>query len=377
MNFAFFFHSLRSDWNNGNAHFYRGIVSELLATGHRVRVHEPADGWSLTNLVAAEGEAPLEGFRLAYPELRSESYDGLNVPAMCAGADAVIVHEWNSPELLGSIAEFAAEHPETAFFFHDTHHRAVSDPTYFQRLDLGGFDAVLAYGRSLARAYEGKVPTVRVWHEAADVRRFRPLRPTGKRRGVVWIGNWGDDERAEEISEFLIEPVRRLACDAAVYGVRYPDEARKALAAAGIVYGGWLPNYQAPEVFARHRATVHIPRGPYVRQLPGIPTIRPFEALACGIPLVSAPWTDEEGLFTPGKDFLVAADGEEMTASLDELLRSESLAAGLRDQGLRTIHERHTCAHRVRELLAFATETLAAKAFGGAVPGTRFADEGS
>jgi spore maturation protein CgeB len=41
--------------------------------------------------------------------------------------------------------------------------------------------------------------------------------------------------------------------------------------------------------------------------LPGIPTIRVFEALACGIPLVSAPWDDSEHLFRPGEDFLVAA----------------------------------------------------------------------
>jgi spore maturation protein CgeB len=46
------------------------------------------------------------------------------------------------------------------------------------------------------------------------------------------------------------------------------------------------------------------------RALPGIPTIRVFEALACGIPLVSAPWDDAEGLFRPGEDFLVARDGD-------------------------------------------------------------------
>ena len=52
--------------------------------------------------------------------------------------------------------------------------------------------------------------------------------------------------------------------------------------------------------------TVHVPRRPYVEALPGIPTIRVFEALACGIPLVSAPWADSEGLFPPGRLPLVA-----------------------------------------------------------------------
>ena len=54
---------------------------------------------------------------------------------------------------------------------------------------------------------------------------------------------------------------------------------------------------------------MHVPRRFYVTHLPGIPTIRVFEALACGIPLISAPWDDAEGLFTPGEDFLVAKDG--------------------------------------------------------------------
>ena len=133
-----------------------------------------------------------------------------------------------------------------------------------------------------------------------------------KRSDLVWIGNWGDDERTEELIEFLIEPVRRLGLKADVYGVRYPESARRLLAEAGIAYQGWLPNFRVPEVFARARMTVHVPRRPYAHRLPGIPTIRPFEALACGIPLICAPWKDCEGLFRPGEDYLVASDGDEM-----------------------------------------------------------------
>ena len=113
-----------------------------------------------------------------------------------------------------------------------------------------------------------------------------------------------------------------------------------------------LRGHRAPELFARHRVTVHVPRRPYVEALPGIPTIRPFEALACGIPLVSAPWEDAEGLFRPGRDFLVARHGAQMRGHLREILRDAELAAALRASGLETIRARHTCAHRVDELLA-------------------------
>jgi spore maturation protein CgeB len=106
-----------------------------------------------------------------------------------------------------------------------------------------------------------------------------------------------------------------------------------------------------PEIFARYRVTVHIQRRPYAAALPGIPTIRPFEALACGIPLVSSPWRDGEGLFTAGRDYLVARDGAEMTRLLRMLLDHPARSKALAERGRRTVLERHTCAHRVDELL--------------------------
>jgi spore maturation protein CgeB len=107
-------------------------------------------------------------------------------------------------------------------------------------------------------------------------------------------------------------------------------------------------------VFAQYPLTVHIPRGPYTRLLPGIPTIRVFEALACAIPLISAPWQDSEGLFKPGTDFLMAANGQEMRNQLRRVLDSADLRAELAWNGLRAIHERHSCAHRVNELMEIA-----------------------
>src|SRR5205823_5829299 len=102
-------------------------------------------------------------------------------------------------------------------------------------------------------------------------------------------------------------------------------EARAKLTDAGIRYSGWVANYEVPEVFSRFKVTVHIPRRPYLDALPGIPTIRPFEALACGIPLVSARWADAGGLFTRGEDFMVAQNGDEMADCLRLLIEREDL----------------------------------------------------
>jgi spore maturation protein CgeB len=196
------------------------------------------------------------------------------------------------------------------------------------------------------------------WHEAADVRVFHPIPKIARTLDLVWIGNWGDDERTAELQEFLMKPVRDLQLNAEVYGVRYPAEAIAALESAGIRYRGWLPNYKVPEAFARARVTLHIPRRPYVRELPGIPTIRPFEALACGIPLICSPWFDTEHLFTPGKDFLIAHNSIEMTQLIQQVLSDPAFAEELAINGLATIRQRHTCAHRVDELLAIYAELV-------------------
>jgi spore maturation protein CgeB len=174
---------------------------------------------------------------------------------------------------------------------------------------------------------------------------------------MVWIGNWGDDERSAEIYDYLIDSARllkHLRC--AVYGVRYPEEAISALADAGIIYKGWTPNFDVPRLFARAKLTIHLPRNLYRHRLPGIPTIRPFEALACGIPLVSAPWEDAEGLFSPGQDYLVARNGRELERHVGDVLRDRELATELSRRGRRTILERHTCAHRVDQLLSIFRE---------------------
>jgi spore maturation protein CgeB len=360
MHVVMFYHSLVSDWNHGNAHFLRGVATELLSRGDSVRILEPHDGWSRANLVAEHGQMPIAGFSRAYPGLMSETYelDSLDLDGVLDGADLVLVHEWSDHTLVRAIGEHRARDGRYHLLFHDTHHRSVSDRGSMAAYALDAYDGVLAFGDPIRRRYleEGWARRAWTWHEAADARVFRPLPNRARDGDLVWIGNWGDDERTAEVREFLIEPVRRLGLRARVYGVRYPERARAMLADAGIEYAGWLPNYDAPEVFARFAVTVHVPRRPYVEALPGIPTIRVFEALACGIPLVSAPWDDAERLFSPGWDFLVASDGGEMCRHLRSVLDDPARARALAQHGRRTILDRHTCAHRVDELMAVVHE---------------------
>jgi spore maturation protein CgeB len=355
-----FCHSLVSDWNHGNAHFLRGVTRELLHRGHELRVYEPRDGWSMRNLRAGHGDAPIAEFRRAFPELESRTYDrvGFDLDEALDGAELVLVHEWNEPWLVAAVGRHRERTGGYRLLFHDTHHRAKTAPHEIERMDLAGYDGVLAFGDVIRRIYleRGWAQRAWTWHEAADVRTFHPLPGTEPDQDLVWVGNWGDDERTRELREFLLTPARRLRLTGTIHGVRYPWRGRLAIRLAGLRYRGWLPNHRAPDAFARSRLTVHVPRRPYAQALPGVPTIRVFEALACGIPLVSAPWEDSEHLFRRGEDHLMARGGAEMAAAMREVLRDPALAASLRSQGLRTIRARHTCAHRVDELLAVHAE---------------------
>lgn len=359
MRFVMFYHSLVSDWNHGNAHFLRGVCSELLARGHEVAVYEPCDGWSLSNLRRDHGDQPLLAFAEQYPQLHATFYDpnSLQLDDALEEADVVLVHEWNTPELVRAIGRHRRRN-NYQLLFHDTHHRAVTAPQQMAKYDLAHYDGVLAFGKVLCDLYLQRRWASRAWtwHEAADIRRFHPLAGESRQGDLVWIGNWGDEERSEELRACLIQPVERLRLRARVYGVRYPDDALRTLDQAGIEYGGWLPNFEAPKIFSQYKATIHIPRRPYRESMPGIPTIRVFEALACGIPLVSLQWDDSEALFTPGADYLVAQTPAEMTQCIREILHDSALAQRLSRQGQRTIAARHTCAHRVAELLAICQE---------------------
>jgi spore maturation protein CgeB len=329
-------------------------MSEIAALGHSIRVLEPRDAWSVRNLVEDHGEDALSAVLSVYPALRPWRYDpaSLDLDEALDGVDVAIVHEWNEPELVRRIGRHRIKGGRYALLFHDTHHRSVTAPAAMASYDLSGYDAVLAFGEVVREIYlaSGWARRAFTWHEAADTTVFHPI--VGERRegDLVWIGNWGDDERTSELGEFLLGPVAALRLAARVHGVRYPAEGRRALADAGVEYAGWLANFRAPEVFARFLFTVHVPRRPYAARLRGIPTIRPFEALASCIPLVSAPWKDSEGLFRPGTDYLVARDGAEMVRHLRMLRDDAAARSELAENGLATIRARHTCAHRVEEL---------------------------
>lgn len=365
LSFRIFAHSWISDWNHGNAHFLRGLASALVSRGHDVRCYEEQDGWSIANLASEGANAVPDAradFRTAFPDLDVRTYSrgpGFSefLKRELSGADVVIIHEWNDPQVA---SEVLALRSSLGFrvLFHDTHHRAYTSPRDILRFPVADFDGVLAFGEAIRRIYAEAFGVKRVWtfHEAADTAHFMP-NSVPKDTDVTWIGNWGDDERTRELDDFLIQPAAALReYKFAVHGVRYPSEALQRLADSRIDFRGYLANLSAPQMYARSRISLHVPRRFYANGLSGIPTIRVFEALASGSPLICAPWNDSESLFRAGRDYLCVPDTAAMISQLKNLLRDDEARAQIAASGLETIRARHTCGHRAEQLLEICHE---------------------
>jgi spore maturation protein CgeB len=81
-----------------------------------------------------------------------------------------------------------------------------------------------------------------------------------------------------------------------------------------------------------------------------------FETLACGVPLLSSHWPDVEKLFNVGTDFLMAESGDEMKHLLRWMTTHPDAARQIASSGLQTVRSRHTCAHRVDELIEICAQ---------------------
>lgn len=366
MRFAIFGHSIRSDWNHGNAHFLRGLMRSLTELGHPAVFYEAAHNWSLDNLRQEHGDAPLVDFAAHFPNLQYALYKPhmLHYPqqlhawlkTQLAEADVALVHEWTDPLIVLAIGKMrrAGELGRTKILFHDTHYRAYSEPETMRALHLEDYDAILSFSPAITEIYRRDFGLARVYtvHEAADPDLFRPIK-LPKEQDVVFIGNWGDNDRNETMETYLLEPSNQLPdLRFSIYGVRYATALLERFARDYQVrYRGWVANYRAPLVYAASKMSVHLPRKQYIAAVYGTPTIRVFEVLSSGLPLISLPWPDTDELFCAGEDYLVVNSQAEMVDTMRQLSADATLRQKLGESGRARILAHHTVRHRAKQIL--------------------------
>jgi hypothetical protein len=191
MKIVLFYHSLLSDWNHGNAHFLRGVASELLARGHDAQVYEPHDSWSLQNLLKEHGQSAVESFHAAYSTLSSTQYDLANIDLdACSPAPTWLWCTSVSDHALAAHRRTPRANKHYRLLFHDTHQKSRRNRTrkHGPRTTCATTTAVGVWHViatcNLSARLERSAPDV---HESSRYARVPPHR---KRTTTVTSGGW-------------------------------------------------------------------------------------------------------------------------------------------------------------------------------------------
>jgi spore maturation protein CgeB len=363
MKFVLFHRSFSSHSDQGNVHFLRGVARTLARRGHAVVVFEAASRWCERDAVRNDEAYAFADTAALASSVRVRPYHlpTLDLDRALDGANVVIAHAWNDADLIARLGAQRRAGGRFQLLFHDTHHRVVTEPDDADGFELEPFDAILAGGEILRQAYlkRGWGRRVVTWHEAVDTALFAPQPAVDHETDLIWIGNWSDGAYDREFNRYLVQPVSTLGLRARLHGVG--ASRHEQLRDHAISFADCPPDHRTPTTLARARAMVDIPHPSRRRALPGVPTTNMFEALACGVPLISAPWRDTESLFHAGSH-LIVANGEEATAAMMLLMDDRDLAADMASVGLCSIQARHTCEHRVDALLTLLASLTAAEA---------------
>jgi spore maturation protein CgeB len=350
--------SITSSWGNGHATTYRGLVRELVARGHDVLFLERDVPWYAENRDLAD---PPHGRTVLYRSLE-ELRDRFG--RVVATADAVIVGsyvpegvavgEWVTAEARGVTAFYDIDTPVTLAKL------ARGDREYLSPELIPRFDLYLSFtgGPTLARIERRYgAARARPLYCSVDPSCYYP-EECEPRWDLGYLGTYSAD-RQPALDRLLLTPARRWGRGRfVVAGPLYPARL------------GWPANVERIEHLppSEHRAfynaqrfTLNVTRADMVRAGYS-PSVRLFEAAACGTPVISDPWEGLDTVFAVGEEILVARSPGEALRLLRETPEAERRALGRR--ALARALAEHTAAHRAAELEGYVLDRRDALAAG-------------
>ncbi len=344
--------SITSSWGNGHATTYRGLVRELTARGHDLLFLERDVEWYSSNR-----DLPRP------PHGRTALYYGLGdlkerFTEEVEDADLVIVGsyvpegtevgEWVTQTARGLTAFYDIDTPVTLAKLARGENEYLSPeliPEYQLYLSFTG-------GPTLERLeHEYGAPMARALYCSVDPALYYPENGT-----VSWdlgyMGTYSDD-RQPALNELLLVPARRWKEGRfAVAGPQYPDSIRWPENVRRIQH---LPPAKHRAFYNAQRFTLNLTRVDMVAAGYS-PSVRLFEAAACGTPIISDAWEGLETLFHPGREILIAHSATEVLEWVRDLPASERFQLG--ERARKRVLAEHTSAHRAAELEGYALELL-------------------
>ncbi|HWL82638.1 MAG TPA: glycosyltransferase [Roseomonas sp.] len=341
--------SLSSSWGNGHATTFRALLRSFAARGHRILFLERDVPW-----YAAHRDLPQPDF------CRLEFYsdlDGLGIwREAIAEADAVIVGSY-VPEgvAVGALVQKVAR-GVTAFYDIDTPvtlaKLARGDEEYLSPALIPGYDLYLSFtgGPTLDRLMEHYgSPAARPLYCSVDTEAYRPM-AVAQRWDLSYLGTYSPD-RQPTLERLLLEPARRAPeLRFVVAGPQYPAEIDWP---ANVERLDHVPPAEHPAFYAASRYTLNVTRADMIRA-GWSPSVRLFEAAACGTPVISDRWDGLDTLFAPDSEIVLADTPADVLRALGE--RPEAARRQQSEAARRRILAGHSAAHRAAELESYIRE---------------------
>jgi spore maturation protein CgeB len=344
--------SITSSWGNGHATTYRGLVRELTARGHDVLFLERDVPWYASN---RDLPLPKYGSTALYLDLAELKR---RFTAEVAEADVVIVGSYvpEGDEVGAWVTRTA--HGLTAFYDIDTPvtlaKLARGEEEYLTPALIREYQLYLSFtgGPTLERLEEEfGSPMARPLYCSVDPKLYYP-EATTLQWDLGYMGTYSDD-RQPALTRLLIEPARAWAEGTfVVAGPQYPKTIRWPRNVRRVQH---LPPERHRGFYNAQRFTLNLTRSDMIAA--GFsPSVRLFEAAACGTPIISDYWDGLDTLFEPGTEILLARSREEVLESIRDIPDEERRAVGHR-ACLRVLAE-HTAGHRAAELEGYALQLL-------------------
>ncbi|MFP4143820.1 MAG: glycosyltransferase [Phycisphaeraceae bacterium] len=343
--------SITSSWGNGHATIFRGLVRELVRRGHDVLFLERDVPWYASNRDLPE--PPFGDTRLyqSLDELKTAYAEPVQ------RADLVLVGSY-VPEGV-AVGAWVQRQAWGVRAFYD-----IDTPVTLARLDRGdyeyltpelipGYDVYLSFtgGPTLDRLEKQYgSPMARPLYCCVDPDLYYPEPQAGASWDLGYMGTYSDD-RQPKVDQLILEPARRRPSGRyVVAGPQYPESIDWPARVERIDH---LPPARHRGFYNRQRFTLNVTRADMV-EAGYAPSVRLFEAAACGTPIISDRWDGIETMLEPGREILLADTAEDVVAVLDRVSEAQRREIGERARQ-RVLHE-HTAAHRARELEEYVLE---------------------
>jgi spore maturation protein CgeB len=351
MNIVIFGLSITSSWGNGHASTYRALVSGLACRGHQVTFLERDVPWYAENRDLPHPPHCRVGLYQDPSELEGHYREAIGAADLViVGSyvpDGIVVADLVRRTALGCTAFYDIDTPVTLAALQG------DAAQYIERRQIPHFDLYLSFtgGPTLERLERHfGAQRARPLYCSVDPDAYLPGRSDACDRDLGYLGTYSED-RQPTLDALLITPARRWPPGRFVIaGPQYPDAMTTPANVERIAH---LAPAEHPAFYNRLRFTLNVTRRDMIAAGYS-PSVRLFEAAACGTPIISDDWTGLSSLFVRGREILLASTAQQVLEYLRDVADDERvrIGAAARERVLQS----HTSTHRAIELEGYVRE---------------------